>query len=62
MLQRPWQACVDLPVRISALWKVHQSEASEDFIEFQTNECVSDDKETMNRSTQNRVQMFLKLQ
>ena len=30
-----------------------------DFIEFQTNECVSDDKETINRSIQNRVQMLL---
>ena len=29
-----------------------------DFIEFQTNECVSDDKE-INRSIQNRVQMLL---
>ena len=30
-----------------------------DFIEFQTNECVSDDKETINRAIQNRVQMLL---
>ena len=30
-----------------------------DFIEFQTNKCVSDDKETINRSIQNRVQMLL---
>ena len=30
-----------------------------DFIEFQTNECVSDDKETINRSIQNRVQILL---
>ena len=30
-----------------------------DFIEFQTNECVSDDKETINRSIQNRAQMLL---
>ena len=27
-----------------------------DFIEFQTNECVSDDKETINKSMQNRVE------
>ena len=32
-----------------------------DFIEFQTNECVSDYKETINRSIQNRVQMLLLL-
>ena len=32
-----------------------------DFIEFQTNECVSDDKETINRSIQNRVQLLLLL-
>ena len=31
------------------------------FIEFQTNECVSDDKETINRSIQNRVQLLLLL-
>ena len=31
-----------------------------DFIEFQTYECVSDDKE-INRSIQNRVQMLLLL-
>ena len=30
-----------------------------DFIEFQANECVSDDKETINRAIQNRVQMLL---
>ena len=30
-----------------------------DFIEFQTNECVSDDKETINRLIQNQVQMLL---
>ena len=30
-----------------------------DFIEFQTNECVSDDKETINGAIQNRVQMLL---
>ena len=26
-----------------------------DFIEFETNECVSDDKETINKLIQNRV-------
>ena len=30
-----------------------------DFIEFKTNECVSDDKETINKSIQNRVQLLL---
>ena len=30
-----------------------------DFIEFQTNECISDDKETINRVIQNRVQLLL---
>ena len=30
-----------------------------DFIKFQTNECVADDKETINRSIQNRVQLML---
>ena len=30
-----------------------------DFIEFQTNECVSDDKDTINKSIQNRVQLLL---
>ena len=29
------------------------------FIEFQTNEFVSDDKETINRSIQNRVRLLL---
>ena len=32
-----------------------------DFNEFQTNECVSDDKETINKSIQNRVQLLLLL-
>ena len=27
-------------------------------VEFQTNECVSDQKETINRSIQNRVQLL----
>ena len=30
-----------------------------DFIEFETNECVSDDKETINKSIQNLVQLLL---
>ena len=29
------------------------------FIEFQTNECVSNHKETINRSIQNRVELLL---
>ena len=31
-------------------WFIHVN--PKDFIEFQTNECVSDDKETINRSIQ----------